>query len=937
MQQLTLEKLNKYNLFSKEDNKLLLRALFISKNKIEVVFKQSISKDIKIELFNHFNTKINNFEIIFPEEKNKLFLKGRFNINVNYYIKFKNELAFAIYNPKINGILDTNFFSNEDDFGVKINENNTASFKIWSPPAVKVELLLFNPNQERLKLQKTLFFKKTYPGIWEFTLNPKEVGLLILDGIYYQYKITAYGKERIALDPYAKSMAVFNNSSDDNVGKGVIMSVNSGRAYPSKFEKHYSNFKHIENETDIIAYEINIRDYSIQPDYVDNKIAGTFKALTENVDYLKKLGISHVQLMPVNKAYTQNELKKKYTGKSAKESNYNWGYDPMNYFTIEGRYSTNPYKPYNRIVEFREMVQRLHDAGIGVILDVVFNHTYIADTFENIAPGCYYRHTENYNISGHTGAGATIESRRKQVRKFIIDVLKFYVKEYHIDGFRFDLMSFHDKETMKQIRNKVGLAYNPENKNELILQGEAWNFTDLKKDAVVKADFDSQNIAVFNDTFRDALAGDGEKHGFIHGNTNETSKLASAIVAGLNSFDNEKLPFNKDIFFNSYNLFAEEPTDCLNFMSVHDGFTLWDKINLTIKDESKKERLRLIKFAYSILLSSQGKIILHGGDEILRSKALSDFDKEKHRAHTSDNIDTELDTIFFHENSYSSNDYTNMFRWERLTNEYAEFANELLEFVKGLIKMRRNISAFRFNNKEDINKNITFLDNAYSEKNTIHSFKSWKLKELTLNFKNGIAGEKYFLCGEVHKNEANPTNNYYILQFNKTGKATIRFNKNEIKNFNIQKWDNSRNLNFKLVKTAGKWDFNKSQYSDFGYNSISPESVNKNFEAEIDLSKKDFKNIKANNFNERNYIAYLIDNKKVTKNKKNNSQKILVIHNAGNERLYFCFSELNPETCYTILDSKNAGNSKILKTDIEIKKGQIIVPRKCTAITIIKK
>jgi len=930
MQQLTLNKLSRYNLFNK-NSQLISCALFISINEIKVSLKINVLHSVIIELYNHNNIKIN-YQVFFIKEENSIILKGNFDINVNYYLKFKDERVDVIFNPKPKGIIDSAFFV-DDDFGIKIFENNTVSFKLWSPPAVKVELLLFSKNQIQLKIPHVLQFNKLQYGVWELVLNPKDIEISTLDNFYYQYKITAYGKERVALDPYAKSMAVFDENSEDNIGRGAIISINSEKAYPKIFNKQYVNSKFIEDETDIIAYEVNIRDFSIQPSFVDYKIAGTFKGLTKQIDYLKKLGITHVQLMPVNKAYTQNEIDKLYTSKFAEKSNYNWGYDPMNYFTLEGRYSTNPDNPYSRIVEFREMVQLLHDAGIGVILDVVFNHTYIADTFENIAPGCYYRHTDDYKISGHTGAGASLESRRKQVRKFIIDVLKFYVVEYHIDGFRFDLMSFHDKETMKQIRKDVGYVYNPKNEDDLILQGEAWYFTDLRKGGVVKTDFDSNNIAVFNDTFRDAIAGDGHKHGFIHGNTSRTSELASAIIAGINSYDSDILPFNKDAFFNSYNLFANEPSDCLNFMSVHDGLTLWDKINLTVNDESKKERLRLMKFAYSILLTSQGKIILHGGDEILRTKPLADFDKEKHRAFTSDNIDTELDTRYFHENSYCSNDYTNMFRWDRLTNEYSEFAQELLEYVKGLINMRRSISAFRFNSKDEINQNITFLDNEYFEENVIHSFKSNKLEKLIMKFKNGKPNSRCYLTGEVHKTNANPIDNYYLLRFDKNGNAEIIFNKKEIAKFDLQKWDLSQNLNFKLVKTFGKWDFNRDFYSDFGYNSISPESVDEKFEVEIDLNIKDNKNLRVNNFVDRNYIAYLIDNKSTVN--KNLYKKMLVIHNAGNTNLYFKYKELDPNRSYIILDNINAGIFKLNNSESIIKNGIAIVSRKSSTVIVL--
>ncbi len=926
MQLLTLKNLKNYNLFSDTSNNLIYTALLISKSELKINLKNPLPQNPLIQVYNHKNKQIFVSEIISSAEENIVLLKGNFKPGENYYVKINNEPANVILNPEIDGILDTDFYYEDTDFGVHFSDDKI-HFKLWSPPAVNVELLLFDEKQKPIKTEKPIILKNTKPGIWVAEIEKH------YENYYYQYKISAYGKTSVALDPYAKSMAVFNPSGEDKTGKAALINLKSNKTNPPDFKRNYSNFKFIENENDLIVYELNVRDFTIQPGFVNENIAGTFKGLIEKINYLKELGITHVQLMPVNKAFTQIETDRTYTGKSAKDSNYNWGYDPLNFFTLEGRYSTNPHNPAVQIREFKEMVQALHNAGIGVILDVVFNHTYIADTFENIAPGCYYRLKNDFTISGHTGAGSTLESRRKQVRKFFIDVLKFFVTEYHIDGFRFDLMSFLDKETMKQIRNEVGKTYNSDNPNELILHGEAWNFTDLEKDAFVKTDFINRNIGIFNDTFRDAIAGNGHNHGFIQGNAGTSSTLASAIIGAVNSYDSNCLPFKKDIFFNPYNLFAEQPTDCLNFMSVHDGLTLWDKINLTLKDTSKKERLRLMKLAYAVLLTSQGKVILHGGDEILRTKPLADFDKEKHRALSSENIDEEERTIFFHENSYCSNDYTNMFRWDRLTNDYSEFANELLSYVKGLIKLRRKISAFRFSTSEGINYNIRFLEENCKNKNKIRSFKSYKLQKLTLKFINGTPEETFYLAGEVHKNETNPVNNPYVLHFNETGYAEITFNKTQINNFESGKWDESQSLNFKLVKTPGMWDFSDKYYTNFGNNAISPESINENFEVTIDLSVKDFKKIQNTPVQEKNYIAYIIEQKKSASKQLNDYKQIIVIHNGGNENLNLKFEELsgfkNPEI---LIDKDFAGTLPVKNSLVKIFNDKISIPRKSTTV-----
>ena len=922
MQLLTLKNLKNYNLFSTAGNTRIFSAVLISESEIKIKLKTDLSYNTVTLLFNHKDEQVFLAEIVLLKEEKTVLLKGNFNLYENYFVKVAEEKVPVILNPEIGGIIDTSFFYDDNDFGISFSDNEIR-FKLWSPPAVKVELLIFDKDLRAVEKEENFYLKNKKPGIWETSINKK------YENFFFQYKITAYGKKYTALDPYAKSMAVFDAGSEDKTGKAAIINLKSEKANPLGFKRNYYNFDFIENENDIIVYEINVRDFTIQPGIVDENIAGTFKGFIEKILYLKKLGITHVQLMPVNKAFTQKETDRKYTGKTAKESNYNWGYDPMNFFTPEGRYSTNPYNPAARIYEFKEMVQALHNAGIGVILDVVFNHTYTADTFENVAPGCFYRLNDDYTISGHTGAGASIESRRKQVRKFIVDALKFWVEEYHIDGFRFDLMSFFDKETVKQIRNKVGRTYNPENPNELILHGEAWNFTDLKKDAVTKTDFEHLNIGIFNDTFRDALAGNGHDFGFIHGNSEKTAALATAIVGGIKTYDTDCLAFDKKTFFDPYNLFAKEPGDCLNFMSVHDGLTLWDKINLTVKDKSKKERLRLMKSAYAILFTSQGKIIIHGGDEILRTKPLADFDKEKHRALTSDFIDKEENTVFFHENSYCSPDYTNMFRWDRLTNEYAELANELFDYVKGLIKLRRKTAAFRFKTAKKINRNISFIDEYCTGEFKIHSFNSEKLQKLTITFINGIPGETLYLVGEIHKTEANPTENSYVLHFDENGFAQINFNKKQINNFDLKKWDDSRNLNFKLVRTPGNWDYPHNFYSEFGNNSVSPESINENFELTINLSVKDFKIINSTGYNPKNYIAYIIEQKIKIKNSEYN--RILVVHNGKSESL-----NLNTENLKIPADENITGIGEILFGNIEIEKGEIKIPRKSSAVIAVK-
>ncbi len=932
MHQIRLKDLNEYNLFTGKENNLILRALMLSLNEIEIDLKNTLPKYPLIRLFNSNDVQLTDITIVSFEKEKKISIKGQYKTNENYKVIIGNDIENVILNPLPGGILDTLYYCNDDNFGVTVF-NNSVYFKVWSPPAIRIELLLFDKEEKIVNTSVPILLGVTKPGVWEISIKPEDFNLTSLDGYFYQYLVTAYGSQRIALDPYAISMASFNSASNDKIGKGAIIDIKSPKANPPDFKKNYSNDKFIENNCDIIAYEINVRDFTIMPGIVEDEIAGSYKGFIQKSEYIKDLGITHVQLMPVSNAYTQNEQNRAFTNKKSEQSHYNWGYDPMNYFTLEGRYSTNPSNPYARIYEFKALIQNLHDSGIGVILDVVFNHTFIADTFENIAPGCYYRLTKDYKISGHTGAGSTIESRLKQVRKLILDVLLFFIREYQIDGFRFDLMSFMDKETIRLIREKAGYAYNPENPEELILQGEAWNFTDLENDAFVKTDYESLNIGIFNDTFRDSVSGNGHFYGYIQGNNGEAGRVASGIVGGVKSYDNNVLPFDKNIFFSPYNLFAQEPSDCLNYLSVHDGLTLWDKIKLSLNDSNKNERLTLMKFAYAILFTSQGKIILHGGDEILRTKPLSDYDTEKHRAFTSEKIEEEEYTKFFHENSYCSNDFTNMFRWNRLNDEFSDLSIELLEYLKGLIKMRRYYSAFRLNTAHKINTSLKFLNDTEVIKEKVNSFNSYKLQQFSVCFINGKPDETYYLTGEIHKTNPNPLHNPYKIVFDKNGSAKITFNKAEIENFDLQKWENPRNLNIKLVKTPGNWDYPEYAYTNYGDNAICPENLNENNEIVIDLSKIDFKSFSNHIEKQTEYIAYVIENNdSITTSI--SAKRFLIIHNPLNSVITINFNTINLRNAYIIADNKNAGICKLTQSQVIIEDNCVKVPEKSSTVIV---
>lgn len=725
----SMEHLMNYDLFHKPLNTIIQTAFIINENRFEITLKQKFKlgkNDISLFYYDYNKTDSSgNFILItcknpsFRQQENKLIVEPAcLDFSKNYLIEILDDRSCLFLDPAIGGILDTQFNADKiNDLGVKL-KGNTAIFKVWSPPAGKIIIKIFDANQQPVITTSELSMRRGENGLWAFELVCSDlVSTTSLDGLFYQYEVYAYGEIKIALDPYAKSMAAFDPDGDDSIGKGAIINFDK---IPSA-KNNYKNADFMSNETDLIAYEIHVRDFTIQPNVVNEEVAGTFKGFINKIDYLKKLGITHVQLLPIQNFYSVNETDRSYKGADASQSNYNWGYDPHNYFTPEGIFSTNPFNPYSRIYEFRELIQALHDNGIGIIMDVVYNHTYVLEIFENIAPGCYYRYDNNLKISGTTGAGPTLESRRQMVRKLILDSLKHFVAFYNIDGFRFDLMGFLDHKTMETIRQEAGATYNKNNPNELILHGEAWIFSDINTDTKIKGEHAATtkinypgtllNLGIFNDTSRDSYAGKEQNKGYIHGIISEADRVATGITGGLINYNPGSVFFNSPRFSDSYNSFAGSPENCLNYLTIHDGYTLWDKLNLSIKDPSKKLRAQIMRMANAMLFTSQGKIILHGGDELLRIKPLALSDKEKNRAHTSEFVTEEEGVLYFHENTYCSNDFTNMIRWDRLTNEYADISNTMIDYYKGLIEMRRNIPALRFRKAESIKNGLVFLKN----------------------------------------------------------------------------------------------------------------------------------------------------------------------------------------------------------------------------------
>ena len=443
----------------------------------------------------------------------------------------------------------------------------------------------------------------------------------------------------------------------------------------------------VDNFTDVVLYEMHHRDMSMSPSSgIANK--GKFLAMTENgttnnfgektgIDHLKELGVTHVHILP---SYDYNSVDEM----NLQDNTYNWGYDPLNYNAPEGSYSTNPSDPEARIREMKEMVKALHDAGIGVVMDVVYNHTAENDNsnFELTAPGYYHRHWDDGKYSDASGCGNETASDRQQMRDYIINSTKYWADEFHIDGFRFDLMAIHDTETMNEVAAELK-KINP----SIFVYGEGWTASDspLAKDrrALKENVGKMKDIAVFSDDIRDAVKGhysDARDRGFASGKPGLEETVKIGIVAAT---DHPQVDYSKGN--NSKFPYATSPEMIVNYVSCHDDLCLTDKLKKSMPGASEKELLDVAKLAQTIILTSQGTPFIFSGEEVFRDK------KGVH-------------------NSYKSPDSINEINWDN-KHKYADQFN----YYKNLIELRKAHPAFRMTSAADIAKNLKF-DNIDSAK-----------------------------------------------------------------------------------------------------------------------------------------------------------------------------------------------------------------------------
>lgn len=561
-----------------------------------------------------------------------------------------------------NTVLDNLPTYNGSDLELTVNKSGT-HWRLWSPEAEAAEVMLYDTDRNT-PATDTISMKRADNGTWTASVPAQ------LYGHFYTFRIKYQGKWM------PQTPGVWAKATGTNGERAAI--IDFATTNPQGWDKDRGPA--IKSINDAVIYEMHHRDFSVHPSSgIVNK--GKFLALTEQntktpqglatgIDHLKELGITHVHILP---SYDYNSVDES----NLPANKYNWGYDPQNYNTPEGSYSTNPADPAARVKEMKQMVKSLHDAGIGVIMDVVYNHTAEnnGSNFSLTAPDYYYRHKADGSYSDASACGNETASDRKQMSDYIVNSVKYWADEYHIDGFRFDLMAIHDTATMNRVAAELKKI-----RPEIFVYGEGWTASDSPLPVAQRALKENvsamPDIAVFSDDIRDAIKGhysNAADKGFASGKPGLEETVKIGIVA---STSHPQVDYSKGN--NSKFPYAKSPKQIINYVSCHDDLCLTDKLAKSMPEATENERKRVARLAQTIVFTSQGTPFMFAGEEVFRNK------KGVH-------------------NSYQSPDSINAIDWT-LKGENAD----QFDYYKELIKLRKAHPAFRMTTAEDVARNIKF-------------------------------------------------------------------------------------------------------------------------------------------------------------------------------------------------------------------------------------
>ena len=597
--------------------------------------------------------------------------------------------------------------------GAQLADDGThATVTLWSPSADEVSVVVYDKNDSNREVARVAMTRGE-KGTWHAEVTAAHTNSEPVTGYYYQYEIKRGDQSVRVLDPYAKSMAPWNQETaqvaegmaSKPVGKGAF--VNPSKLGPALEYAHIPNYTKRE---DAIIYEAHVRDFTSDPTLDGTLQArfGTFAAFSEKLDYLKELGVTHIQLLPVMSYYFGDELASgtRLTEYASRDTNYNWGYDPHSYFSLSGMYASNPHDASSRIAEFKQLIHEIHKRDMGVILDVVYNHTAQTHIFEDLEPQYYHFMNADGTVRESFGGGR-LGTTHKMARRVLVDSITYWTQEFKVDGFRFDMMGDHDAASI-QAAYDAASQLNP----NILMLGEGWRtFTGDEHQKVPAADQDwmqhTNGVAVFSDDIRNELKSGFGSEGqarFLTGGPRNIRTIFHNIIGKPSNFT------------------ADDPGDVIQYIAAHDNLTLYDVIAQSIKKDPQTNDLEIhkrIRLGNSLILTAQGTPFLHSGQEYGRTKQFlhPDFatqvtdDRVPYKStYLTQEDGTPFAYPYFIHDSYDSSDAVNRFDWAKAT-DASRYPNSTTTqaYTRGLIQIRRESDAFRRDTFAEIDAHVALI------------------------------------------------------------------------------------------------------------------------------------------------------------------------------------------------------------------------------------
>lgn len=661
-----VDNLPHYTEYSARKDFILSMANMDSDHDVKIKTNVQLSPDLVKQLLKAQNNEITKVEAVNGTDNLsdtfKVTLKDSLKLGVNSRIAFcGNPKAIDVRSYVRSKDFDDKYFYANDDLGSTYSKEKT-TIKLWSPIATKVTLRLYKNLDNSSQPDKTIDLTCGDKGVWSTTLTDQDY-----KGWAYDYQLEfADGHVTTTDDPYSTATTI-------NGVRSVIEDVDNIK--PADFIKMPAFTK----PTDAIIYEAGVRDLTADKN-ANVQHPGQFLGLTQEgtktdtgyptgLDYLKKLGVTHVQFLPM---YDFGSIDEAHPSNA-----YNWGYDPVNYNVPEGSYSSKPADPAARILEMKEMINALHKQGLRVVMDVVYNHVYGLDkqAFDKVVPGYYFKYDDNGNMVDDIKLGNAVASQRRMVRKYIVDSVKYWAKNYHIDGFRFDTMGVLDTDTMAEVYKEIN-KINP----GTLIYGEGWEIKPNerpKEASYVHANL-IPNVGFFGDNLRNAVIGESgsfgnARSGLAQGNLTDKDKN------GVSHYQEDAAAFVKGFMgsqgFNKHNYL--NPGQVINYSTCHDNLTLYDALKAHLPNASVAEFVKRAKLADSMIMLSQGVPLFHSGQEALRTKNGN-------------------------ANSYNADITVNEIDWKRV-----EQNKDLVSYFQKLVQLRKTCPAFRMSTYDEIKKNIT--------------------------------------------------------------------------------------------------------------------------------------------------------------------------------------------------------------------------------------